>query len=218
MVYVNIYSLRALTLDDKLYEFTVLDIPVMVGENKCVLLNRRFSPIIQYDTITLGSDVGVYVGDVLRDRMGNLWYVTYNCGFCAVSKETGEKRKLFEFSTLNVVRQATRSELARYCNTNIKFKFKYRGKPFVFMDIIGKLGNKMLVTGFDRELELDEIQQDTGISVSGKRMYLGDLYKGSKTLQCFGRLCTQSEFGAYDITTKEYITKLGGFKTCIREH
>ena len=82
----NVYSLRAMTLDNKPIEFTVLDVPVIVGEDRCVLLNRKFSPILKYSTIVIGSDIGLYVGDVLKDMAGNLWYVTYNRGFMAVSK------------------------------------------------------------------------------------------------------------------------------------
>ena len=63
----NVYSLRAMTLDNKPIEFTVLDVPVIVGEDRCVLLNRKFSPILKYSTIVIGSDIGLYVGDVLKD-------------------------------------------------------------------------------------------------------------------------------------------------------
>ena len=69
----NVYSLRAMTLDNKPIEFTVLDVPVIVGEDRCVLLNRKFSPILKYSTIVIGSDIGLYVGDVLKDMAGNLW-------------------------------------------------------------------------------------------------------------------------------------------------
>lgn len=50
----NVYSLRAMTLDNKPIEFTVLDVPVIVGEDRCVLLNRKFSPILKYSTIVIG--------------------------------------------------------------------------------------------------------------------------------------------------------------------
>ena len=56
----------------------------------------------------------------------------------------------------------------------------------------------------------EEIQQDTIIYINDKRIFLGDEYEGKKVLMCYGRICTQSDLGAYDIIRKEYLTKSGG--------
>lgn len=205
----NVYSLRAMTLDNKPVEFTVLDVPVIVGEDKCVLLNRKFSPILKYSTIVIGSDVGVYVGDVLRDMAGNLWYVTYNRGFMAVSKQ-GEMRPLSDFRRLKVERQATQKEKELYCPVTYKCKYRYGERIFVHEDIVGRLDEGIVVAKVGRLVLPDGVQQDTDIYIDDKRIFLGDTYEGKKVLMCYGRICTQSDLGAYDILRKEYLTKSGG--------
>lgn len=205
----NVYSLRAMTLDNKPIEFTVLDVPVIVGEDRCVLLNRKFSPILKYSTIVIGSDIGLYVGDVLKDMAGNLWYVTYNRGFMAVSKN-GEMRPLSDFRRLKVERQVTQRERELYCPVTYKCKYRYRDKIFVHEDIVGKLKDKLVVSKVGQLVVPEEIQQDTDIYIDDKRIFLGDEYEGKKVLMCYGRICTQSDLGAYDIIRKEYLTKSGG--------
>lgn len=206
----NICSMRAQTLQGKLCEFTVHDIPVITGPDALVLLNRRFSPILKRSTIRLGSDVGVYVGDVLRDRDGSEWFVVYSCGFAAINMQTRERRVLYAFDKLVVTRQLSPQEEQSLGVLTGKFKFKYQGLVFPLMDIVGKYQDTMLVCGMQERVNLGEVQQDTGMSRNGKRVFYGDLYKGMPVIMCYGRISVQTEFGVYDILEGNYIMKTGG--------
>lgn len=203
----NIYSMRAETLSGDPYEFTVLDAPIIMGENKFVLVNRKFSPILKFDTITLGSGVGVYVGDVLRDVDGSEWYVAYGRGFYAVHMTKHVKRKLYEFDVLNPVRRLQPEEYEIYHVRKPKLKFKYQGEVFTINDIIGKLNDVIIIRQLSAKVPSSEIQQFTNFMYNKKHIYLGDQYKGMPVVLCYGRVCVQNEFGAYDIASNEYIIK-----------
>lgn len=206
----NICSLRALTLDNKLYTFTVADIPVAVGEDIFVLLKRKFSPILQLSSIVLGSDVGVYVGDVVVDENGDEWYICYESGFVAYSM-VGERRKLlYEFNRMTVVRQLTVGERESFGYKKNKLKFKYQEFIFTLLDIVGKYNDDMLTQNIPGRVKTSDVQQDLLVSLDGKRVYLGDLYRGFPVLMCHGRICIQNEFGVYDILEGSYITKMRG--------
>lgn len=203
----NVYSMRADTLSGKPYEFTVLDAPIIMGENRFVLVNRKFSPILKLDTVTLGSGVGVYVGDVLRDVDGSEWYVAYGRGFYAVHMEKRIRRKLYEFEILNPVRRLKPEEFEAYHVRRPKLKFKYQGEVFTLSDIIGKLNDVIIIRQLSAKVPPSEIQQFTNFMYNKKHIYLGDQYKGMPVVLCYGRVCVQNEFGAYDIASKEYIIK-----------
>lgn len=200
----NICSLRALTLDNKLYAFTVADIPVAVGEDTFVLLKRRFSPILQLNTIVIGSDVGVYVGDILKGD-DELWYVCYESGFAAYTKGREKKRLLYEFDTLDVVGQMTEEEKVEMGFKKLKLKFKYNGYIFTQMDIVGRYKDDLVLRNIQGRVMSSDIQQDLITSIGGKKVYLGDLYRGLPIFMCWGRICIQTEFGVYDILEKGYI-------------
>lgn len=210
----NICSLRAETLEGKPYEFTVADIPVVTGENEFVLLNRKFSPILKYDTIVLGSDVGIYVGDILLDDAGSEWFVTYKCGFVALKlDDPSTRRMLYEFRELKVIRYATEEEKAKIITEKIKIKFKYQGHIFVITDIVGRLGEGLVVKNIPSKMlpvHSEEVQQSTLMSRGGKRLYFGDLYKDLPIIMCYGRVGVQTEFGVYDIFGSNYIIRKRG--------
>lgn len=206
----NICSMRTQTLSGELYAFTVQEVPVIVGEDTLVLLNRNFSPILKLSTLRLGSDVGVYVGDVLQGEGGSEWAVMFDFGFTAVNLQSRKRRMLYEFDELIVTRQLSLEEERLAGVEPTKFKFKFQGLVFMLADIVGVYQNRLLVQRVRERVNLDEIQQHAGFTLDGKRMYYGDLYKGHPTFMCYGRCCIQTESGVYSIHEDKYIIKSGG--------
>lgn len=201
----NVFSLRAKTLDDKFYQFTVLDVPVITGENTVVLLGRKFSPMLKYDTIVVGSDVGVYVGDVLRDEDGTEWIATYDRGVKAKSIPDRRTKYLYEFKRLRVVRQATKEEWRTYRVSTPILVFKYKDYTFDLSHIIGKHRRDLVVLNIPDSVNVKDVKQSARATIKRQRIFLGDEYKGSPVVMCYGCLCIQNEFGAYDIFSRKYI-------------
>lgn len=200
----NVCSMRAKTLTGDFYEFTVLDIPVLTGGDELVLLGRKSSPILKYSTITIGSDVGVYVGDVLYED-GQEWYVSMCKGVMACSFTTSEWKRLYNFKSLNVVRQVTEKEWKRYNIGAFQIRFKCRGTVFFIADIVGKYKRDLIVTIFKGRVNVNEVQQDVATTIKRRRIFLGDEYMNSKIIMCYGSLCIQDNFGVYDIIERQYI-------------
>lgn len=203
----NICSLRAMTLSNDPYVFTVADIPVVVSEDTFVLLRRRFSPILRLNTLSMGSDVGVFEGDILEDVDGSRWYVGYESGFVAYSMGRGKRRFLYDFVELKVVSRMTADEFQAFKFKKTKIKFKYQDYIFIVNDIVGKYRDDLLTQNIRGRVRVSELQQALSIVIDGKRMYLGDLYRGYPVIMCFGRICIQNEFGIYDVLERSYLQK-----------
>lgn len=202
----NVFSLRARTLSGSWYSFTALDAPVQVGDDTFVLLGRKFSPTLQFSTIVAGSDVGVYVGDILEDADGE-WVVSYERGFRAKHLITGKTKPLYEFDKLNVTRDATKEEWQRLKVRTAKPVFKYRDYYFNLASIIGKYRRDLVVLNVQERVKVLEVKQETRVTIKHRRIFLGDEFKGSPVVMYYGAICTQNEFGAYDILAKRYIIK-----------
>lgn len=208
----NVCNMRAKTMDGQWCVFTILDAPAVVGENSFVLLNRKFSPILRYDTLASGTGDGVFVGDVLRDERGEEWFVKYAAGFYATSKTMEDRRMLYDFGQSIVKRQATPEECLQYDIRQPAMRFRYRERVFTISDVLGSFQGCLVVMGVKQKVDLDEIQQDMVVTISARRVFLGDLYKGMPIVSGYGRCCVQTEFGLYDILKQKYIIrKSGGF-------
>lgn len=202
----NVMSLRARTLDGSWYSFTVLDAPVWIGDDRCIIVGRKFSPIIKLSTITLGCDLGIYVGDILQDEFGE-WIVKYFRGMRAVNMKTRKTRRLYEFKNLWVVRDATPEELELFGISSPQILLKYDDMCFGVKMIIGKYRNDLVVQSSAYPVEMQRVKQYVATFSSRQRLFLGDAYKGSQIIMCYGAVCIQNEFGAYDIVDRRYIIK-----------
>ena len=204
-------SMRAHSYNDasKTVGFTVADIPLVINNDSFVLLNRQFSPILRLDTVVLGSDVGVYQNDVLSCE-GELWYVIFDEGFVASTYDKTHRKYLYEFNTLNVVREMTKEEREHFGVKPRRMRFKCDSKVFTLEDIIGKYQSKIIVSPISYAFPADDVYQDTHVHIRLGRSYFGELYKGRKLIMCYGRVCVQNEFGVYDIVEGKYITRKRG--------
>lgn len=202
----DVCSLRAATLDGKLITFTVADAPMVLGNNSIVLLNHCFSPILRASTLDMGSDVGVYMGDVIRED-GKDWFVDYVQGFEARTLDRTETKYLYEFEELRPYRVATDEERKKAKINRKRMKFKYHDKVFTMYDIIGVNSRKIITPNIFELVSVDEIRQSSLLRVGRRSIYFGDKYKGMTVVMCYGRICVQGEFGLCDLVTNHYIIK-----------
>ena len=202
----NVLSLRARTHDGSWYAFTILDAPVWIGGDDCIIVGRKFSPIIKLSTISIGCDLGIYVGDVLQDESGE-WIVKYFRGMRAVNMKTREVRRLYEFKNLWVTRDATQEEMKLFGVSSLDVILKYEDMCFGVRNVVGKYRNDLVVSNSAYPVVVSRVRQYVTTISSRQRLFLGDTYRGSQVIMCYGAICIQNEFGAYDIIDKRYIIK-----------
>lgn len=202
----NVLSLRARTTTGEYYKFTTLDAPIIVSDTETILLGRKMSPKLLTDTIVVG-DMDVYVGDVLQDEAGEEWAVTYSSGFRAHSLSRRETRFFYDFKKLTVVRQATEEEWKRLRISTPRLMYKYRNKYFDMTNIVARYRRDLIVSNIKECVCVEDVKQSLSATLGRQKLYLGDYYKGLPILMCYGRICTQNEFGAYDLFEKRYIIR-----------
>lgn len=184
-----------------------------IGDDEFVLTGRKWSPRLILSTLTLGSDIGIFEGDIVN----NEWLVKYRGGFYTESRETGETRYLYEFSKPVITGFEKQ-------NVNRRIVYKCRDHCFDSSRFRGKYHSGILVADIKGSVALREIQQNTGVYCKGDRLYtvertykgmphsgelfLGDMYKGLPLILCYGRVCVQYPEGVYDICDNKFIRKV----------
>ena len=189
----NILKLKAETTAGDDFIFTVLDIPVLIDNNKVVLMNKPGSPILLYNTISVMSDIeGVGEGTVIEDN--GTYTVSFKRGFAAVNNDK-EVRKLGDFNTLTINTTKNVQNLCRY-----KILFKSGDIQFQIKDIVGLSAGKCICKRSYNIFELDTIQQYAGITYEDKRIFLGDTIDGNEVSMFKGRICLIIDNKHIDIT------------------
>lgn len=206
----NVFSLRARTLKGEFYVFTVLDVPVITGENVITLLGRKFSPLLQLDSVVVGTEEGLFVGDVIRDANREKYIITYNNGVRAISKRTRKLYALYELEGIRVIGQASRSERVKYRVSTPELVFRCNDTLFTLNDIIGKHRRDLIILSTPEPMRVEDVRQNTHVVINRQTIFLGDTYLGKQVTFVCGCVCIQNEFGAYDILNKQYIIRKSG--------
>lgn len=163
----------ALTKDGTdVVQFKLKDGPCPISEDYFVLLNRPGTPILRYDSIMRGMDIpGVYEGDIISFKHKD-YMIKYQKGYNAVSL-SGE---VLDISKLKYLKVKTHM----YFQNSFKpivptlIRMRIRGKIYPIKKIFGATKKGIVVN--ERGLgvvEINEIQQDAGMRVDGKKVYFG---------------------------------------------
>ena len=199
-------SLRAARVDGKgFFSFTLDDAPCHVGSGQLILLRRKMTPILKWDTVELSSDLNAHVNDiVLSVRNQDHWIVQYDAGFVGINLSTGERCILCDLRPFTKVRAATEEERMDFSLKPFTCSYRFEGQEFTLDDIIGYHDGMLIIKGFDKLIHPLEITQYMGFSVNKVPMFLGEKYKGYEIVLCYGRVCVQTKLGVMDIQTKKY--------------
>lgn len=205
--------MRAEKITGGFYEFTALDAIAQIGDDEFVLTARKWSPRLILSTLTLGSDIGIFEGDIVN----NEWLVKHKGGFFAENKNTGEQKYLYEFDNPVVTGFEKQTGYRRIV-------FKCRNYCFGASQFRGKYHSGILIAGIRGSVAVKEIQQNTGVHriddkictpdhtfkgmKCNKELFLGDMYEGLPLILCYGRVCVQYPEGVYDICDNKFIRKL----------
>lgn len=206
----NIFVLRAkdFTAEREYHKFTIADAPCIIDDGRIATLSRPHSPILDAENVDLGSDVGVFVGDIVQDPMDKtLWIVSYNLGFLATNLDTKAVRTFLDFKNIKFIRRGSQEERERYRVDKQGIYFKWRDIRFGLRHVVGLYKDHLIITKVRDLVPITEVQQDLNMSIDDERLFLGDRYKGYPVIMCYGRICVQTTLGAYDILHGEYILK-----------
>lgn len=209
----NTYPFKVLTSTGDFYSADVRDIPVYISAHTFILALRSksrcgaCSPICTDQQFLLGSDLGVFEGDLLEDADGSLWVVRYQCGFKAQNVETRVSKFLYRFKHIKVVGSYQDSPIPVKLINKHHINYKYDGSIFQLDAILGPYLDNMFIRQIPGIVSPNEIQQDAGLTRGRSRLYFGDTYKGGVVTLKYGRLVVPTNCGLWDIEKLEFINK-----------
>lgn len=196
---VNYFIMKALTVDNNWYEFSLEDIPTMIDESLFVLLGKENSPKLQLKTIRRGDpESKLYEGDVINfDGMN--WLICYERGFYAINSIYVSKH-LYQLSEYSYI--GTCDDVDKIVPINFKSNhlFKYKDLIFRFNDITGGFDGKIIVRACKEPIEPKDIQQECCMSINKQKVYLGDCIDNSVVVLQGGRIALSSPIGIHDST------------------
>lgn len=178
--------MKALTPNGEWYPFTLKDLPTRFNNNEFALMNCPNSPRLSLQNIRRGdASTGLYEGDII-EWMDTRWMVCYERGFYVIC-ESYETHPLSELSDFTVVGDCFKDTFGVPFLKRDKCLFKYNDVIFRLEDIIGPFnGDRVILRSVKKPILVEDIQQEAGMSIDGKRVYFGDkvddgvvdLYKG----------------------------------------
>lgn len=200
----NSYNMRAFTLNDELYTFSMLDIPIRITEKEFILAMKPRSPILKIDNIMRGMDLpNIFEGDIISGD-GVVYLVHYLRGFRA-SDSDGIVKHLYEFKDIQVISNIFNTDFPIKAALKKKLLFKYRDRKLKMENITGIYKNHMVVRGITTKLDPSELQQEAGFSYKGNTVFFGDMIEGYPVELYYGRPCICKPEGMYDIIKKQII-------------
>lgn len=204
----NVCNLKAFDLCGQPYEFTLKDAPVEIGDNRIILTNKHHSPILRRDKILMGSDIGIYLGDVIEDELGERYVMIYNSGFQAINIKSHTSKMLYDIYGHKVVSDVWKEGIENDYLIRAKIKFKCgEDSRFQISNVLGVYENQLIVSGIKNLVDFDNVRQDLIATRNKHKFFLGEKYKGRTVYMCYGRICISTEFGAYDVLARRYIIR-----------
>ena len=178
--------MKALTLNDTWYPFTVEDVPTRFNTTEFALLKCPSSPRLQLKSIRRGDPfTKLCEGDIIEWK-GDQWLVCYERGFYVIN-ESYVTQTLDKLDDYKLVGDCFSSEFPIPILKRNKCLFKYKDTVFRLEDIVGAYGDDSLILRcLSKPIPISEVQQDAGIMLNKQRLYFGDetengildLYKG----------------------------------------
>lgn len=195
------YLMRALTLDDEIFEFTIGDVPTGIKPGIFVCLRKPGTPLLKQDTIRRGDpDTHLFEGDLL-DMDGERWVVSYERGFYVINEDY-QIKYLYDLKDYKVVSNTYCEEPPVPVNYRNKHLFKYKDKIFRLNDIVGAAKNgNLILRAISRTVPAVCVKQECGIAYLGQRVYLGDRFEGKTVVLKYGRVCLRDGAKHIDIVT-----------------
>lgn len=178
--------MKALTLKNEWYQFTINDVPTRLTNTEFVLLNKANSPCLQLGNIRRGDPyTGLTEGDLILHE-GDEWLVSYERGFYAINRNYINK-PLYSIKNYDLIGDCYTKEFPLSILKRSKHLFKYKSTIFRMEDIIG-IDSKggLILRCLNHPIDVCAIGQEAGIVVDGTRKYFGEktkegtirLYKG----------------------------------------
>lgn len=183
----NYFIMKARTLSDEWYEFSLADIPTLQNREQFVLMSKPGAPILSNQRLLRGDrEFGVFEGDVVK-ALGRLWLICYERGFHAINTDYSIKH-LYQLGEFDKVGYCTEFMGLPPITFKRRFLFKYKEQIFRLEDIVGAYDGKLLLRSVSAPVDASEIQQDCGVRCGGPLLYLGDEVKESSIRLAGGRI------------------------------
>ena len=198
----NVLNLRACTLTNKYYTFSIKDIPVLVDDNNFILMARPGSPILRFDTIGSLTDIpDIGEGTVLVGENNDVYTISFKRGFAAMSSDR-QISKLHELSNYTITAEAP--HFVGIANRQ-RLLFKYNNLQFQIKDIVGAIDGKAIVKREHTLVAVDKVQQYAGLTFNNTRVFLGDVIDGGIVTMYKGRVCLHKNNRYIDLTDMQEI-------------
>lgn len=194
------YMMKARTVKNAWYSFTISDVPTAINSKHFALLAKPNSPVLKINDIRRGdAETGLFEGDVITAE-NDSWLVCYERGFYAINTDY-VVRHLYTFKEFEVQGDYKDVKFPVPINFRNKQLFKYKDKIFRLDDIVGVYGDKILLRCISEPVRPEDIQQECCISYNNSRVYLGD-YVGDEVCELHGgRVTVKTENGYLDLST-----------------
>lgn len=208
------FMMKALTRDGDWYSFTLHDIPTTFNDEEFVLLNKPGSPRLQLKSIKRGDpETGLFEGDIISMN-GYLWVVCYERGFYAINEDYVTQH-LYLLKDYTLIGDYFTRGFPVSINTRNKHLFKYNNVIFRVEDIVGAYkADSIILRTCKLPVPVCDIQQESCMTLKGKRLFLGDTYEGA-TVELYGGRIAVCKNGEYiDVATggilNGYISRITG--------
>ena len=172
--------LRALTLSNKIKDFSLNDCPVYVSQSTIALMSDRMSTLIKAGTILRGDDeTGIYEGDMVYENGEYVGNVIYNAGF-KVQKTDGTQKSLSLGSHIKI-ETGTIESIKTVCSDSKSREYIIQLNLFLC-----KLNDKQIAVlgnSYDGKLlDCEDVQFYTGVKRGNVAVFFGDEVDGGKVI------------------------------------
>lgn len=179
--------LRALTLSNKIKDFSLNDCPVYVSQSTIALMSDRMSTLIKAETILRGDDeTGIYEGDMVYENGEYVGNVIYNAGF-KVQKTDGTQKSLSLGSHIKI-ETGTIESIKTVCSSSKRTFLLFKCREYIIQLnlFLCKLNdNQIAVLGnsYDGKfLDCEDVQFYTGVKRGNVAVFFGDEIDGGKVI------------------------------------
>ena len=193
----NCFIMKALTVNNDWYVFTIADIPTPIDDGLFILLGKSNSPKLRLDTIRRGDQESMlFEGDVINMN-GDRWLVCYERGFYVINSSYIIKH-LYQLDEYTFMGTCDNQKPIVPISFKMKHLFRYGDIVFRLNDIAGGYDNKVIVRACRNHISPEDIQQECCMTIDNVKVYLGDTIGDSTVELHGGRIALCSPSGIID--------------------